>query len=81
MKKVILGLALAALIVSCKKETEDKVEDATEAVGTEMEQTVDTAMVKTENAMDAVKAKTDTLVKKSAEKVEKTAKEVKESKK
>ena len=37
MKKVILGLAMmAAVLVSCKDETKDKVEETTEAVGAEV---------------------------------------------
>jgi uncharacterized lipoprotein NlpE involved in copper resistance len=38
MKKVILTFAFATLsLVSCKEDTEDKIKNATEAVGTEME--------------------------------------------
>lgn len=49
MKKTILALALVSTLafVSCKETTEDKIEEATEAVGTEMEE-------KTENAIDAI---------------------------
>ena len=49
MKKVILALALVSTFafVSCKESTEDKVEDATEAVGTEIE-------TATEDAVDAI---------------------------
>lgn len=49
MKKAILALAFVSTLafVSCKETTEDKIEDATEAVGTEMENT-------TENAVDAI---------------------------
>ena len=47
MKKVILGLAvMAAVLVSCKDETKDKVEETTEAVGAEVEQKMDTAAAK-----------------------------------
>jgi hypothetical protein len=49
MKKVILALAFVSTLafVSCKESTEDKIEDATEAVGTEIE-------TATENAVDAI---------------------------
>lgn len=49
MKKVFLGLALVTslLIVSCKESTEEKVEEATEAVGEEIQ-------TATENTVDAI---------------------------
>jgi len=49
MKKAILALAFVSTLafVSCKESTEDKVEDATEAVGNDIE-------TATENAVDAV---------------------------
>ncbi|WP_338378425.1 hypothetical protein [uncultured Flavobacterium sp.] len=49
MKKVILALAFISTLafVSCKESTEDKVEEATEAVGNDIE-------TATENAVDAI---------------------------
>jgi gas vesicle protein len=49
MKKVILALAFVSTLafVSCKESTEEKVDEATEAVGTEIE-------TKTEDAVDAI---------------------------
>lgn len=53
MKKFILTLACMTtlLIVSCKESTKDKVEDATEAVGKDIEAT-------TEDAIDAIDSTT-----------------------
>ncbi|WP_339837492.1 hypothetical protein [uncultured Flavobacterium sp.] len=49
MKKAILALAFVSTLafVSCKESTEDKIEEATEAVGTEIE-------TATEDAVDAI---------------------------
>ena len=49
MKKVILALAFVSTLafVSCKESTEDKIEDATEAVGNDIE-------TATDNAVDAI---------------------------
>ena len=42
MKKTLLALAfVGALMVSCKEKTEDKVDEAVDAVGTEMTEAVD----------------------------------------
>ena len=43
MKKVILALAFVSTLafVSCKESTEDKIEDATEAVGNDIETATD----------------------------------------
>lgn len=79
MKKIILVFALALLIVSCKKETKEKVEEATEAVGSDMKQNVDTAKVKMDTAIDTAKSKVKKVIGIGAEKVEETAKDIKES--
>jgi hypothetical protein len=46
MKKTLLGLAVIAVLtlVSCKQDTKDS--EATDAIGAEMDQAVDTAAVK-----------------------------------
>lgn len=79
MKKTLLALAfVGALMVSCKEKTEDKVEDATEAVGTEMTDAVDT----TAAAIDTTAAKVEAgaaKVEAGAAKVEAGAKEVKDA--
>jgi uncharacterized protein YcfL len=80
MKKVILSLAVivSLLVVSCKESTQDKVEDATEAVGTEVQATANDAV----ETVDSTATEVATDVKEGAEaaanKVEETAKEVKE---
>lgn len=55
MKKTLLGLVLmgALFVVSCKeKTTEEKVEDAVEAVGNDIENTAEDAGDAIENAVD-----------------------------
>lgn len=49
MKKAFLGLALLStfLVISCKEATQDKVEEATEAIGNDIE-------TATENTIDAI---------------------------
>lgn len=81
MKKVFLGLALAALIVSCKDETKEKVGEATEAIVTDVKENADSAKVKIQKAIDSskVKEKTKEIIAKGAEKVENAAEKVKES--
>jgi vacuolar-type H+-ATPase subunit E/Vma4 len=53
MKKTILALAFVSTLafVSCKESTEEKIEDATEAVGADVE-------TATENAVDAIDSTT-----------------------
>ncbi|MFT7251876.1 MAG: hypothetical protein ACI9FW_001627 [Flavobacterium sp.] len=53
MKKTILALAFVSTLafVSCKESTEDKIEDATEAVGADVE-------TATKNAVDAIDSTT-----------------------
>jgi hypothetical protein len=81
MKKAFLGLALVAtlVLVSCKKETNDKVEDATEAVKTEMGEAVDTAAAKVDAAVDSTKAKMGESLEKGAEKMNAAGKKMKEA--
>ena len=83
MKKLILSLAVASVVlVSCQDKTKEKLEDAKDAIGTEVEQKmdtlgqkIDTLGQKIETAADSLKSKT----KQAAEKVEEGAKKVKES--
>jgi vacuolar-type H+-ATPase subunit E/Vma4 len=53
MKKTILALAFVSTLafVSCKESTEEKIEDATEAIGADVE-------TATENAVDAIDSTT-----------------------
>ncbi len=79
MKKLILSLALTTLLISCKEETKDKVQDASEAIASDVKEVVDSAAIKAEAKLDTVKAKTKTVIEKGAEKVEEGAKKVKEA--
>jgi vacuolar-type H+-ATPase subunit H len=83
MKKTITTLCLISLLVSCKPETKEKLNDAKEAVGVEIKETIDSAKIKAETALDSTKikieSKMDTIVSKGAQKVEEAAQEVKKS--
>lgn len=75
MKKTLLALAfVGALMVSCKEKTEDKVEDAVDAVGTEMTETVDSTAAAAGEAVDSAAAKVDAAAAAGAAKVEEAAK-------
>jgi hypothetical protein len=50
-------------LVSCKQETKDQVGEATDAIGTEMGDAVDTA-VKVDAALDSTKVKISNTIKK-----------------
>ncbi|MBN8566374.1 MAG: hypothetical protein J0M25_06525 [Flavobacteriales bacterium] len=54
MKKAILGIILlGAIFVSCReKSTEEKVEDAIEAVGNDIEEQTDSVIQKVEEVVD-----------------------------
>ena len=83
MKKIILSLAIVSIIlVACQDKTKEKLKDAKDAIGTEMEQKmdtigqkIDTLGHKIDTAADSVKSKT----KQAVEKVEEGAKKLKES--
>lgn len=80
MKKTLLTLAfVGALMVSCKEKTEDKIDAAADAVGTEMTQEADTATAKVEAAADTATAKIDKAVETGAAKVEAAAKDAKDA--
>jgi PBP1b-binding outer membrane lipoprotein LpoB len=80
MKKIILSLAVATLLFSCKEETNEKVKDATKAVTTDVKQSLDSVTEKAKKAIDTskIKQKAKSLIIKGAEKVEEGAKKVKE---
>ena len=73
MKKVILAVALVATFafVSCKKSTEDKMKDATEAVGDEIKETAEDAV----DAVDSTATKVGDDMKEGAENMEKKVEE------
>ncbi len=80
MKKTILAVAfMAVAMVSCQDKTKDKVEDATQAVGTEMEQKMDTVAEKTETAVDTTKAKAGEALEKAGEETKEAGEKLKEA--
>ncbi len=81
MKKIILILIVVLAFISCKEETRLKVKEASSAVGMEAKVALDSAKNKANKALDTanVKQKMKNTIKKAAEKVEKAAKDVKES--
>lgn len=81
MKKIILSLALITLLISCKKETREKVKEASKAVGTEVKENYKKAKIKASKVIDTTKVKENVknVIKKGAEKIEEGAKKVKEN--
>ena len=80
MKKTILAVAFMAIaMVSCQDKTKDKVEDAAGAVGTEVEQKVDTLTTKAGEVIDTTQAKAGEALEKGAEKMDAAGKEMKEA--
>ena len=55
MKKIFLGIALVAVLLSCKEETKEKVKEASKAVGADLKQAADSAKVKAKKAIDSSK--------------------------
>lgn len=57
MKKVFLGFAFLAILslASCKEETKDKVEEATEAVGDDIKASTEEAVEKIDSTATEVK--------------------------
>lgn len=82
MKKTILTLAFMAIaMVSCQDKTKEKVEDATQAVGTEMEAKMDTVAAKANAAIDSTQAKAANALEKGAAKMDAAAEKMKEASK
>jgi hypothetical protein len=81
MKKIFTILAIAAFGIACKQETKDKVKVASEAVSTDVIESIDSAKLEAKEVIDSskVKEKAKELVVKGAEKVEQGAKKIKES--
>ena len=78
MKKTILTVGFVAIaMVSCKDNTKEKMEDASDAIKTEVSQEMDTLADKAETAADSAKAKTAKVLEKSAEKIDKAAEKLK----
>ena len=72
MKKTILALAFVSTLafVSCKETTEDKIEDATEVVGNEMEEETENVI----DAIDSTAAEVGNDMKEGAEKIDEAVK-------
>lgn len=80
MRKTILAIAfMLVAMVSCQDKTKDKIEDAKEAVGAEVEQKMDTVAKKVETAIDSTQSKTGKVLEKGAEKLDKAAEGLKEA--
>ena len=48
MKKIIITLGFILSLISCKPETKEKLDDAKDAVGLEIKETIDSAKIKAE---------------------------------
>lgn len=80
MRKTILAVAfMAVVMVSCQEKTKDKIEDAHEAVGAEVEEKIDTVSQKVETAIDSTQSKTGKLLEKGAKNLDKAAEKLKEA--
>jgi F0F1-type ATP synthase membrane subunit b/b' len=80
MRKTILAVAfMVVAMVSCQDKTKDKLEDAREAVGSEVEQKMDTVAEKVETAIDSTQSKTGKILEKGAEKLDNAADKLKEA--
>lgn len=83
MKKTILSLAFLGVLASCQDKTKEKIDDATEAVTEDVKTIIDSAKLKAEAKMDTLKekanAKVDSIKVKAVDKMEESAKKLKES--
>ena len=81
MKKIFLTLACAVIVVSCQQKTKEKLEDAKDAIGTDIEQKIDTVTTKVETVVDSVQSKTGKVLEKGSEKLDKAAEKLKDASK
>lgn len=80
MKKTILAMAIMAVtMISCQDKTKEKVNDATEAIGEDIDSKLDTAAVKIDTAIDSAQSKTGEALEKGAEKMKEGAENMKEA--
>lgn len=80
MKKIILAIAFVALtVVSCQQKTKEEVNEATEAIGNDIDQKMDTAATKIDTAIDSAQIKTARALDKGADKIKEGANNMKES--
>lgn len=79
MKKTIFALAfLAVAMISCQDKTKDKIDDATEAIGSEMEQKTDTISENIENEINTIHTEAGEMLNKGAIKLDEEATDLKE---
>lgn len=82
MKKIILSLAFVSILISCKEETKEKIEDAGKAITSEAKANIDSLKTKAKSELDSAKVKAkselDSAKIKSANLLEKGAKKLKE---
>ena len=81
MKKIILSLALTTLLISCKEETKEKIDEASKAVEAEVEQKMDTIKEKIDVVIDSTQSKTADAMQKGADKLDEAAEKMKEASK
>jgi F0F1-type ATP synthase membrane subunit b/b' len=83
MKQIILTLCVATLLMSCKPETKQKLEEAKDAVTSDVKASLDSAKVKAKIRLDSIKenakTKMDSIKLKSANTMEEAAKNLKET--
>jgi hypothetical protein len=78
MRKTLLTVAfILVAMVSCQDKTKEKMEDATEAVGTEMDTAVAKVDTTVTTAVDTLQSKTGKALEKGAEKMDKAAADLK----
>ncbi len=81
MKKILFPVLVVATMNSCQEETRAKVKDASKAVGAEVKVAAQKTKAKVAKVIDTakVKQKFKAVVAKGAEKVEQSAKKLKET--
>ena len=78
---LLVCFASSNLLVSCQEKTKEKIKDAKDALGTEVEQKIDTVTTKVETVIDSAQSKTGKVLEKGAEKIDKAAGKLKEASK
>ena len=80
MKKIILAAVFMAFsLVSCEQKTKEKINDASKAVGAEVNQKMDTVTTKVETAIDSTQSKAGKALQRGAEKMDEAAEKLKEA--
>jgi len=82
MKKTILAVVLMSIsIISCQDKTKEKIDEASKAVGAEVEQKMDTIKEKIDVVIDSTQSKTADAMQKGADKLDEAAEKMKEASK